>query len=104
RGARCAVAVGRLWTSGRCDRCRRAPRVRTGMSAHRLAAIIGAGAVLAATPGMGPLAAVHAIDDAGVTLTLERPARRIISLAPHVTELLFAAGAGDRIVGTIRYS
>src|SRR5260370_42011261 len=25
--------------------------------------------------------------------------RRIISLSPHITELLFAAGAGDRIVG-----
>ena len=24
---------------------------------------------------------------------------RIISLSPHITELLFAAGAGDRIVG-----
>src|SRR5579872_5199441 len=26
-------------------------------------------------------------------------APRIISLSPHITELLFAAGAGDRIVG-----
>lgn len=32
------------------------------------------------------------------------PAKRIVSLAPHVTELLFAAGAGDRIVGTVSYS
>jgi len=24
---------------------------------------------------------------------------RIISLSPHITELLFGAGAGDRIVG-----
>ena len=61
-------------------------------------------ALLAATPVSGPLAAVRVTDDAGVALALERPARRIISLAPHVTELLFAAGAGDRIVGTIRYS
>src|SRR5208282_1220645 len=29
------------------------------------------------------------------------PARRIVSLAPHATELLFAAGAGDRIVGVL---
>jgi iron complex transport system substrate-binding protein len=31
-------------------------------------------------------------------------APRIISLAPHITELLFAAGAGDRIVGALEFS
>lgn len=30
--------------------------------------------------------------------------QRIISLAPHLTELLFSIGAGDRIVGTVSYS
>jgi iron complex transport system substrate-binding protein len=29
---------------------------------------------------------------------------RIVSLAPHLTELAFSAGAGDRIVGTVEYS
>ncbi|HEY6898661.1 MAG TPA: cobalamin-binding protein [Rhodocyclaceae bacterium] len=43
-------------------------------------------------------------DDSGVTLRLAAPAKRIISLAPHVTEVLFAAGAGERIVGTVDYS
>lgn len=43
-------------------------------------------------------------DDRGDELTLTAPAERIISLAPHITELLFAAGAGDRIVGTVEYS
>ncbi|MGH8178875.1 MAG: cobalamin-binding protein [Steroidobacter sp.] len=33
-----------------------------------------------------------------------RPAQRIVSLAPHLTELAFSAGAGDRIVGTVEYS
>jgi iron complex transport system substrate-binding protein len=32
------------------------------------------------------------------------PARRIVSVAPHLTELAFAAGAGDRIVATVEYS
>lgn len=33
-----------------------------------------------------------------------QPARRIITLAPHLTELVFAAGAGDRLVGVVEYS
>ena len=40
-------------------------------------------------------------DDLGATISLPRPAQRIVSLAPHATELLFALGAGSRIVGTL---
>jgi len=43
-------------------------------------------------------------DDLGNVITLERPAQRIISLAPHATELLFAAGAGAQIVGASSFS
>lgn len=50
------------------------------------------------------LASIEVEDDAGETVTLATPARRIISLAPHVTELLFAAGAGQLVVGTPQYS
>lgn len=49
----------------------------------------------------------HAItvrDDAGNNVTLAQPAQRIVTLAPHATELVFAAGAGSRIVGTVDYS
>jgi iron complex transport system substrate-binding protein len=35
---------------------------------------------------------------------LAAPAARIVSLAPHLTELAFAAGAGDRVVATVEYS
>lgn len=49
-------------------------------------------------------AAVSVQDDGGNTVTLAQPAQRIVSLAPHATELIFAAGGGDRIVGTVGYS
>lgn len=43
-------------------------------------------------------------DDRGLSVRLQRPAQRIISLAPHATELLFAAGGGARLVGTVEWS
>ncbi len=49
-------------------------------------------------------ASVSVIDDSGNTVTLKKPAVRIISLAPHVTESLFSAGAGNKIVGAVSYS
>ena len=49
-------------------------------------------------------AATEVRDDSGQLLQLTAPARRIVSLAPHITELLYAAGAGDRIVGAVEYS
>jgi len=49
-------------------------------------------------------AAISVRDDSGTEVTLAAPATRIVSLAPHATELLFAAGAGARIVGVIATS
>src|SRR6185312_13831724 len=46
-------------------------------------------------------AEVAVVDDAGARVTLAAPARRIVSLAPHATELLFAAGAGAQVVGVV---
>lgn len=48
--------------------------------------------------------ALTVTDDSGATVTLASPAQRIVSLAPHVTELLFAAGGGARVVGAVSYS
>jgi iron complex transport system substrate-binding protein len=38
-------------------------------------------------------------DDEGVPVTLDHAPRRIITFAPSITEILFALGAGDRLVG-----
>jgi len=43
-------------------------------------------------------------DDAGQKVAFERPASRIVSLAPNITELLFAAGAGSRVIAADEYS
>ncbi|WP_175673056.1 cobalamin-binding protein [Burkholderia ambifaria] len=47
---------------------------------------------------------ITARDDAGNTVTLPAPAQRVISLAPHATELVYAAGGGAKLVGTVTYS
>ncbi len=48
--------------------------------------------------------AQHVVDDTGKTIKLERAAQRIVSLAPHATELLFGAGAGAQLVGVTEFS
>jgi iron complex transport system substrate-binding protein len=49
-------------------------------------------------------AAITVRDDDGNLVTLPKPAQRIIALAPHVTEMLFAAGGAEHIVGVVTYS
>lgn len=49
-------------------------------------------------------AAVSVKDDKENIVVLQQPAKRIISLAPHITESLFAAGAGNKIIGAVSYS
>lgn len=51
-----------------------------------------------------PAAALEVTDFAGRTVTLERPAERIVALAPHTVENAFSAGAGDKLVGAVSHS
>jgi len=53
---------------------------------------------------LGCHAQLSVTDDSGHTVSLARPATRIVSLAPHLTEMAFAVGAGDALKAVIRYS
>jgi len=43
-------------------------------------------------------------DDSNTDVEFAKPAQRIVSLAPFITELIYAAGAGHRLVGASAYS
>ena len=49
-------------------------------------------------------AQISLTDDSGTVVKLAAPAKRIVSLAPHITETLFAAGAGASLVGSVDHS
>lgn len=73
------------------------------MNRFRIRRLAAACALSLALPGAAS-AAITVVDDAKRTVTLPAPARRIVSLAPHATEMLFAAGAGSYIVGVSEFS
>lgn len=62
----------------------------------------------AAAPQAGvagtPSTAILILDDDGRSISLPAPARRVITLTPHATELVYAAGGGDRLVATVASS
>jgi iron complex transport system substrate-binding protein len=53
--------------------------------------------------GLSPANAVTVTDVAGRTVTLQDYPRRIVSLSPSVTEILFAVGAGNQVAGVTEY-
>ncbi|SIO67650.1 cobalamin-binding protein [Paraburkholderia phenazinium] len=69
----------------------------------RLVSLAGA-MLLACAYASSAHATVTATDDTGATVALAAPAQRVISLAPHVTELIYAAGGGAKLVGAVSYS
>jgi len=54
-------------------------------------------------PGAAPAAAPRVVDDAGRAVGLARPARRVVSLIPAVTEWILALGAADRLAARTTY-
>ncbi len=77
-------------------------RRRSNRSNLLSAIIVGLGLIgcQRAAPPEGQL---RAVDDAGDTVRLQAPARRVVSLIPAATELLFAIGAGSSVVGRTQY-
>lgn len=49
-------------------------------------------------------AAITVLDDDGRQVTLHKPALRVIAMAPHTTELIYAAGGAGRIIAAVDYS
>lgn len=77
---------------------RHAIRAHITRSCIRLCAAVPAVATLLLAMPAG--ASITVTDDSGRTVMVVQPARRVVALAPHITEQLYAIGAGERIVGT----
>ena len=82
------------------------PLQRAGTAVGQaLALALALALAVALTTGTTATAApVTVRDDDGHSLTLPRPAQRAVALSPHLAELVFAAGAGQRLVGVMRFS
>ena len=90
----------------RTERTERYPQARGGVrSAFSVLSVVSALSVLLTTCGGVPAqrSAIQVVDDAGDTLRLPAPARRVVSLIPATTELLFAIGADSAVVGRTSY-
>lgn len=79
------------------------PFNRPRVSAFALLALAVTASIVGATPCAWAASAV-VTDDTGRRLTVPVPPVRIASLAPNVTAMLFAAGAGGEVVATTEFS
>lgn len=71
------------------------------MKSRQLASLLALAALALALPARAQLTVK---DDLGRALILKHPATRIVTLAPFLTEIVYAAGAGDLVVGVDEHS
>jgi iron complex transport system substrate-binding protein len=100
-------------TSHRASSRRHATPTVLALALVGVALLVGAGSLLTACSSNDTSAATSAspaaagpitvTDDAGKTVTLDKPAERVVSIAPANTEIAFALGAGDKVVGDTTY-
>ena len=69
------------------------------MRAALAAALLAASMAASADP-----VSLSLVDDGGHAVVLSHPAQRIVALAPHLTELVYAAGAGKQLIAVGRFS
>lgn len=92
----CAIALLALVSLG-CSPSEYAPNARTSPEVRTTVQSE------TATPSESPWQATTVVDRVGHSITLEDAPRRIVSLLPSATELLFAIGAGPAIVGATKH-
>lgn len=56
------------------------------------------GMLMVMNQGLACAEPIHVVDDRGRSVTLVQPAQRVITIGPSVTELVYAAGAGDTVI------
>jgi len=79
-------------------------RAGTGYGIRRWCCVVLALCAVVALQNLAAAAEVSLADDRGGTVVLAAPAQRIVTLTPHLAEIVFAAGAGGRLVGVARFS
>jgi iron complex transport system substrate-binding protein len=65
---------------------------------------LAAGLIFATQASAAPASSpISFMDERGTTITMPAKAARIVSLSPELTEILYAAGAGEKVIGNTTY-